>query len=298
MHTEEITPFGYFDMLKTISQMKQEYPFLKSTVIGKSVMGKDIVALTVGRCKEYVLVAGGCQGSEHITSTLLLRFAEELCFALSEDEAIEGLNARRAFYGRGLIIVPAVNPDGCEISRFGAAATNGRRFIRRLCGGDFAHYNANARGVDINHNFDADWHSLREREKENGIEGPARSRFGGFSPESEPETVALTKLCRNTPIRHALAFHSQGEVIYAPTGEKRPKRSDQMAEIMATSSGYSLDEPEGLAVGGGFKDWFIKEFDRPAFTIEVGHGENPLPPRDYPKIYKQIRELLMLSAIM
>ena len=71
-----------------------------------------------------------------------------------------------------------------------------------------------------------------------------------------------------------------------------------MAEIMSASSGYALEEPEGLAVGGGFKDWFIKEFDRPAFTVEVGRGENPLPLEDYAKIYKQIRELLMLSAIM
>ncbi len=298
MISGEFIPFSYFDMIKTVANLSKEHPFAKTSVIGKSVMGKDIPALRIGRSAEYVLFAGGFHGSEHITSALLLRFCEELCAALEDDRVIEGLNVRKAMYGRGLIVVPSVNPDGCEISRFGLSATGGSKFIRKLSGGDFEHYNANARGVDINHNFDADWKTLREREKQAGIAGPSSRRFGGFAPESEPETVALTNLCKTVHIRHAVAFHSQGEVIYAPTGDTPPKRSRRMAEIMSASSGYALSEPEGLAVGGGFKDWFIKEFDRPAFTVEIGLGENPLPLEDYSKIYKQIRELLMLSAIM
>ncbi len=298
MFSEEFLPFSYFDMIRSIASLKEEFPFIHTAVAGKSVMGKDIPAIRIGKSDEYVLFAGGFHGSEHITASLLLRFVSELCRALSEDGVIEGLRVRRAMYGRGLVVVPVVNPDGCEISRFGAAATGGSRLIKKISGGDFARYNANARGVDINHNFDADWESLREREREAGITGPARSRFGGTAPESEPETATLVRLCKTASFRHALALHSQGEVIYAPSGEHRPSRSDRMAEIMATSSGYAIEEPEGLAVGGGFKDWFIKEFDRPAFTVEVGRGENPLPLSDYAKIYRQIRELLMLSVIM
>jgi g-D-glutamyl-meso-diaminopimelate peptidase len=71
-----------------------------------------------------------------------------------------------------------------------------------------------------------------------------------------------------------------------------------MAEIMATTSGYALDVPVDIATGGGFKDWFIKEFTRPGFTVEIGKGKNPLPANEAYKIYKQIRELLMLSTIM
>lgn len=298
MSKDEFSLFSYFEMIKTIGRLREEYPFIKTAVIGKSVMGKDIPAIRIGRSPEYVLFVGGFHGSEHITATLLLRFCEELCYAYREDRSIEGLNVRKAMYGRGLVIVPVANPDGCEISRFGYSATDSSRFLRRISGGDYAHFNANARGVDINHNFNADWENLRQKEKDSGILGPARSRFGGFSPESEPETAALTELCRKANFRHALAFHSQGEVIYAPTGDKKPNRSERMAEIMAASSGYALEEPEGLAIGGGFKDWFIKEFNRPAFTVEVGKGKNPLPLSDYPKIYSRIRELLMLSAIM
>lgn len=298
MNSQDFLPFSYFELIKSVAALKNEYPFVHTAVIGKSVMGKDIPAISLGKASEYVLFAGGFHGSEHITVSLLMRFISELCNALEDDGVIEGLKVRRALFGRGLVVVPCVNPDGCEISRFGLSATGGSRFLRRISGGDFAHFNANVRGVDINHNFNADWESLRVREKDAGIIGPARSRFGGYAPESEPETAAIVRLCRAGKFRHALAFHSQGEVIYAPVGEKKPPRSERMAEIMSTSSGYALEEPEGLSVGGGFKDWFIKEFCRPAFTIEVGRGENPLPLSQYPEIYKKIRELLMLSAIM
>jgi g-D-glutamyl-meso-diaminopimelate peptidase len=27
----------------------------------------------------------------------------------------------------------------------------------------------------------------------------------------------------------------------------------------------------------GFKDWFIQQFGRPGFTVELGSGANPLP---------------------
>lgn len=291
--------YDYFARQRLIDEICREYPFIKRTVIGKSCMGKDITALKIGSASEYSLITAAFHGSERITATVLLMFIEDLAFAIKNDLSIEGVNAIRGLKGRGVIFVPCVNPDGCDISLLGktACGSDGDR-IARLCKNDFTHWNANYRGVDINHNFNADWENLRQREKDSGILGPARSRFGGFAPESEPETAAIAELCRKARFRHALAFHSQGEVIYAPTGDKKPKRSERMAEIMAASSGYELSEPEGLAVGGGFKDWFIKEFFRPAFTVEIGKGENPLPLSDYPKIYSRIRELLMLSAIM
>jgi g-D-glutamyl-meso-diaminopimelate peptidase len=71
-----------------------------------------------------------------------------------------------------------------------------------------------------------------------------------------------------------------------------------MAEIMAASSGYALDVPVNIATGGGFKDWFIKEYSRPGFTVEVGKGENPLPITQATQIYKQIEEMLVLYCIM
>lgn len=291
--------YDYFERKRLINALCEEYGFIKSSVIGKSCSGKDITALKIGSSDSYCLIAAGIHGSERITSTVLLMFIEELCRAVKYDSFLSGIKVRRALVGRGIIFVPCVNPDGCDISLLGVRACGEYSDkIGKLCNRDFEHWNANLRGVDINHNFDAGWKELREKERECGIYGPSPTRFGGNRPHSEPETVALVELCRKTNIRHCLALHSQGEVIYWNYGDKTPHKSRKMAEIMATASGYALDTPISIATGGGFKDWFIKEFSRPGFTVEIGKGKNPLPAEKAEKIYNRIKEMLMLYTVM
>ena len=295
----ELGPLDFLSVYKALSEIDKNYVFARLGSIGKSVMGRDIFSLRIGRAASYVLFTAAFHGSEHITSVMLITFIKNLCEAIRLDGSIDGVKIRRALSGRGLIFVPLVNPDGCEISIHGKSGCGAAEpFISKLCGGDYAHFTANARGVDINHNFDADWQNLKRREMDAGIFSPAFTRFGGYSPASEPETVALTTLCKAFHIRHAIALHSQGEVIYPPEKENCPPRALKMAEIMSSSSGYKIEYPEGLAVGGGFKDWFAQEFFRPAFTIEIGKGKNPLPKEDYAKTYSDISEMLTLCSIM
>lgn len=295
---QNIGALDYAALKRVTAALTEEYPFLSESVIGRSCAGRDIPALQLGRSAEYVLIAAAFHGSEYITETVLLRFIVMLCEALKGDTSLVGFNARRSLFGRGVIFVPCVNPDGCEIVLHGAAGAGALAAnVARLCSGKFDSWNANLRGVDINHNFSAGWQELSDLEKRSGITGPAPTRFGGWRPESEPETLALTELCRTRKIRHAVALHSQGEVIYWTYGDKIPRRSRKMAEILSTSSGYALSEPEGLAVGGGFKDWFISEFDRPGFTVEMGLGKNPLPVEQAADITERLKEMLMLSIM-
>ena len=291
--------YDYYNRSKVIETLSEKYKFIKNGVIGRSCSGKEIKVLRIGDAPAYCLIAAAFHGSEHITSNIALMFLENLCKALETDGYIAGLKARKALVGRGVIIVPCVNPDGCDISILGEkACVNAPINISKICKNDYIHWNANFRGVDINHNFNANWEELRKLEQESGIYGPSPTRFGGYCPESEPETKALTELCRKIKMRHVLALHSQGEVIYWDYGGKNIPRSRKMAEIMATSSGYALDVPTGLACGGGFKDWFITEFSRPGFTVEIGKGKNPLPITDMEKIYHRTEEMLMLCSIM
>ncbi|MEG1886896.1 MAG: M14 family metallocarboxypeptidase [Oscillospiraceae bacterium] len=289
----------YNSIKNIIKTLTADNEFLASYSIGKSVLGKDIPAIKIGKSDEYILYVAAFHGSERITAIIILKFLEELCCAVKNKGNISGIDARGILKARGAIFVPMINPDGCEIAAKGSAA--GGAFsskISRLCGGNYKKWNANARGVDINHNFNAGWELLHKRERECGIYGPSSTRFGGLKPESEPETLALTELCHSVKIRHALAFHSQGEVIYWDYNNKSIPRAKKMAEIMATSSGYALDVPIGLAMGGGFKDWFIEELGRPGFTIEVGLGENPLPPESVGDLYDKLREMMTLCLLM
>ena len=291
--------YDYYERMKAIRALCTKYGFIKYGVIGKSCSGKNIPALKIGASDTYCLLAAGVHGSERITSVVSLMFMEELCSAIVNDGVVAGIRVRRALKGRGVIFVPCVNPDGCDISLLGTAACGGNaEKLAERCSGDFSRWNANLRGVDINHNVDAGWAQLRKKEIEMGIYGPSPTRFGGYKPNSEPETAALVSLCRKNNMRYCLALHSQGEVIYWNYGDFTPPKSRKIAQILATSADYALDTPISIATGGGFKDWLIKEFNRPGFTVESGKGIKPLPAEKADGIYERIKEMLMLYTVM
>jgi g-D-glutamyl-meso-diaminopimelate peptidase len=159
-------------------------------------------------------------------------------------------------------------------------------------------WQANARGVDINHNFNAGWCTLKERELSRNIKCPSPTRFGGNCPESEPETKALTGLCQRTDFERAIALHSQGREIYCSFGKHTPVLSFRLASVFSQASGYNIGFPEEIATGGGFKDWFIEKFRRPALTIEMGLGENPLPLSDFEEEYEILKSILCLGVVV
>ena len=275
------------------------YPFADCSTLGKSTCGRPIDSIRIGNEAEMVCFVGAFHGMEWLTSLLLLKYAFEVCEAVQQNRKVSDVLLPPFLQRRGLLIIPCINPDGVEISLHGSTSAGCfRDLVWQASKGEVARWQANARGVDLNHNFDAGWEELHRMEQQAGICCPGPTRYGGKCPESEVETRLLTHLCRTKNIRHALAFHSQGEEIYWNYGNETPKNSELMARVMAVSSGYTLAQPQGLAVGGGFKDWFIQELHKPAFTIEVGMGQNPLPLSDLESIYNTLLEMLVLSTIM
>ncbi len=287
--------YDYRARQKALQALCRQYGFLQKAVIGKSCAGREIAVYRMGTANQYSLLAAAFHGSEHITSVVLMMLMEELAHAVSLDGMAGGFNIRKKLQNRSILFVPCVNPDGCEISLYGGiAAGTWRRTIEKTGGQDLTHWNANLRGVDINHNFNAGWRELRQKECAAGIYGPGPTRFGGRSPESEPETRAIVKLCRALTICRAAALHTQGEVIYWEYGNNTPPCSLGLAQALGKVSGYHPEAPCDLATGGGFKDWFIQEFCRPGFTFELGKGQNPLPPQEAATIYQKCREMFLL----
>ncbi len=276
-----------------------KYPFMHIERLGKTSMGREILALKIGKRPAYTLYAAAFHGKERITAAVALRFAERVCEAVTVGGNISGISARRMFADRGMIILPMVNPDGCDIAVNGAKGClpNPER-IEKLCNGDYSQWNANGRGVDINRNFDAGWQIQREIDERDGIVSAGPSRYGGTRPESEAETVALTSVCRRMNIACVMALHTQGEEIYWRYGDRTPSYSERMARILGASSGYSVTEPQSNASHAGFKDWFINEFSRPGFTVELGRGVNPLSPQMLDYIYPAAEEMMSLLQVM
>ena len=198
-----------------IREITKKHPCSKSFFIGKSVLGRKIPVLTLGKTVGSALFVGATHGSEWLTSLVLLRFFEELCEAFEQGGKLCEKNIGAAILKRGLTVVPVLNPDGVNINILGAgtAFSSGKR-IERIAKGDFEHWNANARGVDLNHNFGAGWEILREQERRNGIFGPSPRQYGGPKPFSEPETQALKLFTEKIQPDYTVSYHTKGEEIY------------------------------------------------------------------------------------
>ncbi len=288
------TPITYEEMMKELNSLCGEFPFFMRTVIGKSLVGREIPLVTVGQGKKSVLFVGTHHGMEWITTALLLDFLRDV-----GKEVARGGDLSVVLENRALCVVPMLNPDGVELQINGKDELNPLTDrLNAMSGGDFSRWQANGRGVDLNHNYDAGFFEYKDYEREHGISAGA-TLFSGEHPESEPETSALCSFIRARGIDLLIALHTQGEEIYYDYNGIVPDGGKVIAKRLSALTGYSLSEPTGSAAYGGLKDWFIKEYGLPAFTVECGKGVNPLPISDSDIIYKGIRNALFscLTAV-
>ncbi len=261
----------------------------KGQVIGQSVKGRDLPVLKLGQGRRKILYLCSTHATETVAGAVLLRFAYDL---LSCHE-ICNIRCEHALYKAQLHILPLLNPDGVEIALGRIDPADQARLCFFNDGKDFTHWQANDRGVDLNHNFDADFARGKAMERELDICGPSPTRYGGKAPFSEPETAALRDYILAEDIDVLYAFHTQGEEIY-----HAGPQSLAMARILAKACGYAVSAPEGIASCRGAKDWFCAALNRPGFTVEMGKGQNPLPVGDAVDIYRKCREMLMLTTII
>ena len=293
-------PPAYGAMMNAVRELASQTTCLRLFRVGRSVLGREIPALGFGNLKNAVLFVGATHGIEWLTASLLLRFAEAFAAAYESGGELAEVSLSRVMEGRGLVIVPMLNPDGVEIALHGAGSAGklaeSVAEIQRCNPGK--KWSANARGVDLNHNFDAGWEQLCAMEVEAGITGPAPTRFGGAHPHSEPETEAIVHLIAAFEPRRLYSFHSQGEEIFWEYQGIPVPQSGLIAQTLAELSGYRLVENGGLASHGGLKDWYIRVFRRPGFTVEIGKGENPLPVSDLEQIYARLLPMMTAAAFL
>ena len=294
-------PCDYATMTEFIEIMRERYEFLSITCIGETVLSKKIYMLSLGNEKadKSILYVGAHHGMEWITTLILLRFVNELCEYYKGSKQPFGINLQALFANRCIRIVPMLNADGVDIQIHGVGRENVlyNRLIK-MSGGDFSRWQSNARGVDLNHNYNSGFCEYKKLEAKEGIfAGP--TRYSGENPLSEPETCALAGYIKyDDTIEMILTLHTAGEVIYSGHNYGPFSKGEVIGRKMSRLSGYELSKPEGLASFGGLTDWFTETYQKPSFTIECGKGNNPIHHSKYFEIYAGIREMLMTAPVL
>ena len=292
--------FDYSALMRCVRVLSECYGFLNFSYLTESAMGKGIPLIALGEGEKRIFYIGAHHGAERITSAVLIKFIAEFCAHVKRGSAVCGMNPEYLMKTRTVCVIPMLNPDGVDISANGAPLDSlwRERLVKMNGSQDFTYWQANARGVDLNHNYDADFEAYKQIEGKLGIFGGCASKYSGEAPESEFETGALCNFLRfNTPTA-LMTLHTQGREIYYTSGGKCPSSSGAVAKRLSELTGYRLEEPDGSAAYGGLTDFCIQKLGIPAFTLECGKGKNPLPKGELPYIYSELRKALFTFPSM
>jgi hypothetical protein len=237
----------YPDYPTFIAQFKAlatTYPQLVSyQIIGKSVLGQDILMFTIGNPSgEVVLFDGALHGYEAEGSQLLYYYAQWLL--TSNDPLAQEILANTC-----TLLVPVVNVDDYFINR------------------------TNAHGVDLNRNFATNW-------QYGGSTDPTSDTYRGPSPLSEPESQALENVYYNRkPSAYVNIHDGDGEKMYASSYMNSTYLASLISKIdsMSAQRGVaSYGSPIVISGPGEAITDAAKAGASASFVLEIGNGTRTL----------------------
>ena len=287
----------------TILELVKIYPFLRTELLTETTFGRKIRTLVIGKGKRKVIYSAAHHANEWITTPILLKFAEELAEAIENGGEIFGMDAKMLAETVTIYLVPMVNPDGVDLVTGAIKPGEGQYETARTLADSYPRipfpdgWKANLLGVDLNLQYPAGWLQAREIKFSQGYTRPGPRDYVGRAPLNQRESRALAGYTEYINPDLVLAYHAQGKEIYWQFDDIDVPGAEELGERLAQVSGYTLTAPEEQSSFAGYKDWFIKTFRKPGYTIEVGSGTNPLPLEQFDEIYRDNLGILVTAAL-
>lgn len=288
---------------REIESLLRTYPFMRSERLATTAFGRPISTLVVGNGPRKVIYSAAFHANEWITTLILLTFARQWGEAIVSGGEIAGQNARELKDKVTIYMVPLVNPDGVDLVTGAIPPDSPEYALATALSENYPNipfpsgWKANLLGVDLNLQFPAGWMQAREIKFMQGFTRPGPRDYVGRAPLDQVESRAMEGYTQAIDPALVLAFHSQGEEIYWQFEDIFVPGARELGERLAQVSGYALADTPYNSSFAGYKDWFIKTYRRPGYTVEVGRGENPLPIEQFPEIYQANLPLLVAAAL-
>lgn len=286
-----------------IIRIVETYPFCRTELLTRTDFQRPIRTLVIGNGPRKVIYSASHHANEWITSYVLLKFGEELAQAIASGGEIYGRNARELSALATIYMIPMVDPDGVDLVTGAIPQDSAQYALAQGLANNYPSipfpngWKANLAGVDLNLNYPAGWLMAREIKFSQGFTRPGPRDYVGRAPLDQPETRALAGYTQYIDPALVLAYHSQGKEIYWKYQDIEVPGARELGEAFASASGYTLSDVPYASGFAGYKDWFIKHFRKPGYTIEVGQGENPLPLSQFDEIYRNNLGILVLAAL-
>ncbi len=283
--------YTYSQLGKDITALKKAYPdLIQVKTIGTSEYGRKIYAVGLGKGSANVFINGSHHAREWLTTSLNMVMIEKYAAAYKGNKKISGFNAKNLLNSSTIWFVPMVNPDGVTLQQQGLKAfpKSTHKAIIKMNNGskNFKRWKANAKGIDLNRQYNADWKNIK-----NSPKSPSYKNYKGKTPESAKEVKAIVKFVNQINPEMSVAYHSSGRILYWNYKQSKTNynRDHVYAKKVGKMTGYSLVYPGKNPSGGGFTDWFISAKKKPGLTPEIGKYvyETNLPVSEFPQVWKE-----------
>jgi len=284
-----------------MNRLAGKYPFVRLSEFGRSVMGRPLLYICAGSGGRRVFYSASHHANEWITTPVLLKFMSELFEKSKTGGRIGAYDAADLLRRQTLCFAPLINPDGVDLVlgkiSSGKYYNTAKNIAANYPSISFpSGWKANIEGTDLNLQYPAGWEKAKQIKFAQGFTSPAPRDFVGTAPLVAPESRALANFTRSISPNIILALHTQGKEIYWKYDDFEPKGAHDLGLKMAEVSGYTLSETPPLSDNAGFKDWFIQEYNRPGYTVEMGTGINPLPLEQFNTIYADVAPMFAVAA--
>ncbi|MGJ7910193.1 M14 family zinc carboxypeptidase [Neobacillus sp. LXY-1] len=270
-------PYTFDVMERDLAKIKGKYN-IEVKSIGSSHFGREIWAAKLGEGKKQIVCIGAHHGREWLTSMILMKMLETYASAYSKGDKV-GSVSTDILDEVSIWFIPMLNPDGVTIqqNRLSEFPIAHQRRLQVMNDGlrRFNRWKANGTGIDLNRQYPAGWKQL-----DAGPSHPYYQYYKGIKPLEANEVKALTNFIKEINPSIAVAYHTAGrEIFWHYHNGRQTFRDYFIARRISRITGYKLSKPNYEAVGGGFTDWFITKYHRPAMTIELSYlvGETSPP---------------------
>lgn len=283
-----------------LDQLAKKYPQLAQRVsLGKSVEGRDIWALRIGKQPEGkapgAVITGCHHAREWMTVEVPLDLASKMLDGYARDK-----DMKKRVDTLETWVVPIVNPDGYEYSRSQDSWWRKNRRVNEETGcpkpkppsGDFEW--PTPVGVDLNRNYldparpemyrqPGDTPCSYQDDPSHTSDGPRTDTYRGPRGNSEPETQAMQQLVLGRAnIQGVVDYHSYGKMILIPWGYKdeQPANLETYQKVgnamnQALGGDYAVQPSMELYPTTGTSSDVFHANGKLAITMEIGTSFQP-----------------------
>lgn len=315
---DEIVPidhaaYTYEEMRRDLYLLSVRYPDLVTVdSLGETADGRQVMEAVIGnpQAANHIVVQYSLHAREYI-NTLTAMKSLELYLMNYQTGTYDGRTYADLFSNVCIHMVPMTNPDGVTVAQSGLdhiAKASLRKSLEETYASDtrlgrtkaseadyFKTFKANARGVDLNKNFDVNWENYVT-----GVPYSSTDCYKGLSANSEAETKALISLVDRINCVCFISYHAAGQTVYwnyGLTGDLLA--ANKVLGTMCTNlTGYAFVAAytDSSKAVGGCSDYMELIRCIPSVTIETGSGKCPVAIDQFPKILAQNIDVIPAAA--